>query len=212
MGIPRSRFVGEGNFTPGLSARAVNAINTAQQTLDGPTIRSAAIYRSPSRTSFLTGARPDTNKVYYIGPYFRNITAWPAGKDAVTLPQKLKMEGWNVTGAGKIFHAGSSSGGPTSSTGGGDMPYSWNSDWQEYPGNTTTGYFWCDQFYSGEAQSPASVGWPGGTGCVQTLECRECLAKNFALGFQPGPHTSSAFPPCDESCFPDGLVADEAVR
>lgn len=121
---------------------------------------------SPSRTSFLTGKRPDSNKVWYIGPYFRNITTWPEGSNAITLPQKLRLEDWNVTGFGKIFHPGSSSGGPTKSIGGGDMPYSWSADWQQLPPNTTTGYFWCDQFYGGEVQSPASVSWPAGTGCV----------------------------------------------
>ena len=44
---------------------------------------------SPSRTSLLTGLRPDTNRVWTIGPYFRT-TMGSRGKDVVTLPQLFK--------------------------------------------------------------------------------------------------------------------------
>ena len=63
---------------------------------------------APSRTAFLTGLRPDTTRVWTIGPYFRNHT----GMDGVkTLPQLFRDAGYNATGAGKIFHIGTPSGG-----------------------------------------------------------------------------------------------------
>lgn len=54
---------------------------------------------SPSRTSMLTGMRPDETGVYDLQTHFR--TAVP---DAVTLPQSFKNQGYFVASTGKIFH------------------------------------------------------------------------------------------------------------
>ena len=69
---------------------------------------------SPSRSSLLTGARPDTTKVYDLVTHFR--TAMP---DVVTLPQLFKQSGYVVQGMGKLFHAGY------------DDPRSWSVPWQK---------------------------------------------------------------------------------
>ncbi len=54
---------------------------------------------NPSRTSLLTGIRPSTSGVY------QNNQPWrPVLPDAVTLPQYFKANGYEVKGAGKIFH------------------------------------------------------------------------------------------------------------
>ena len=83
---------------------------------------------SPSRTSILTGMRPDATKLWTIGPYFRNTTAGAAS--IVTLPQLLKGGGLPATGAGKVWHPGTSSGGEPGWGGGGvggdDAPFSWS--------------------------------------------------------------------------------------
>jgi len=56
---------------------------------------------SPSRTSLLTGRRPDTTRVYDLQTHFRlNLP------DVVTLPQYFKQHGYHAQGLGKIYHGG----------------------------------------------------------------------------------------------------------
>ena len=54
---------------------------------------------APSRTSLLTGMRPDTCKVWTIGPHFRKFVP-----DVVTLPQHFKNHGYHTQAMGKIYH------------------------------------------------------------------------------------------------------------
>ena len=56
---------------------------------------------SPSRTSLLTGRRPDTTKVYDLQTHFRIHLP-----DVVTLPQQFKQHGYHTQSMGKIFHGG----------------------------------------------------------------------------------------------------------
>ena len=59
---------------------------------------------SPSRTSLLTGRRPDTTRITKIGPYWRDM-----GGNFTTIPQFFKEHGYRTLGGGKIFHGGSAS-------------------------------------------------------------------------------------------------------
>ena len=54
---------------------------------------------NPSRASLLTGVRPSTSGVYHNNQPWRNVLP-----DAVTLPQHFTANGYDVVGAGKIFH------------------------------------------------------------------------------------------------------------
>ncbi len=56
---------------------------------------------SPSRTSVMTGMRPDTTQVWDLRTHFRK-----AIPDVVTLPQLFKQHGYETLGLGKIYHAG----------------------------------------------------------------------------------------------------------
>lgn len=59
----------------------------------------------PSRTSLLTGRRPDTTHAYDLSLYFRNATA-----NFTTIPQFFKENGYSSIGIGKIFHPRDASG------------------------------------------------------------------------------------------------------
>ena len=54
---------------------------------------------NPSRTSVMTGLRPDTVWVWDLRTDFRD-----AVPDAVTLPQLFKQHGYHTQGIGKIYH------------------------------------------------------------------------------------------------------------
>ena len=75
---------------------------------------------SPSRTSFLTGRRPDTTHVFNMGQYFRDIAG-----EFTTLPQYFKQQGYLTAGVGKIFHRGKSSNN--------DDPPSWTEPYYHSP-------------------------------------------------------------------------------
>ena len=56
---------------------------------------------SPSRSSVMTGMRPDTTKVWDLNTHFRN-----ALPDVVTLPHFFRNNGYTTRGLGKIYHSG----------------------------------------------------------------------------------------------------------
>jgi iduronate 2-sulfatase len=67
---------------------------------------------SPSRTSFMTGLRPDTTRVYDLATHFRDTVP-----DAVTIAELFKKNSYQTQAVGKIFH------GPL------DDPQSWTRPW-----------------------------------------------------------------------------------
>ncbi|XP_078683798.1 iduronate 2-sulfatase-like [Branchiostoma floridae x Branchiostoma belcheri] len=69
----------------------------------------------PSRTSFLTGRRPDTTRLYDFYSYWRT-----AAGNFTTLPQHFKEAGYFTASVGKVFHPG------IASNFSDDAPYSWS--------------------------------------------------------------------------------------
>ncbi|MFO0948412.1 MAG: sulfatase [Planctomycetota bacterium] len=72
---------------------------------------------SPSRSSVMTGTRPDTTKVWDLETHFRD-----ALPDVVTVGEHFKSNGYFVQGMGKIYH------------GGFDDPQTWSVPWQAAEG------------------------------------------------------------------------------
>ena len=85
---------------------------------------------SPSRTSLLTGRRPDTTHVYNLKTYW-HIT----GGNFTTIPQYFKQNGYHTVGMGKIFHPGHKASGK-------DDPISWSEPYWHAPAE----YGWWQQF------------------------------------------------------------------
>lgn len=56
---------------------------------------------SPSRTSLMTGRRPDSTRVYDLNTHFRKTIP-----DVVTLAQHFKNNGYHAQGLSKIYHGG----------------------------------------------------------------------------------------------------------
>ena len=77
---------------------------------------------SPSRTSPLTGRRPDTNHVWMIS----NDEYWRTFTNATTIPQYFKDNGYISVGMGKIFHPGPPNGFD-------DQKYSWSLPYYHSP-------------------------------------------------------------------------------
>ena len=93
------------DLRPEAGAFGVEEINTpsidelAQQGVSFSRAYSQVSTCSPSRTSLMTGLRPDTTQVTDLQTHFRDTIP-----DVVTLPQYFKQNGYRTQGICKVFH------------------------------------------------------------------------------------------------------------
>jgi choline-sulfatase len=100
-------FIAVDDLRPEVNASGNNVIKTPN--LDRIAARGTTFDRaycqqavcSPSRSSLMTGRRPDATRVWDLETHFR--TALP---EAVTVAQYFKNHGYHSQGMGKIFHGG----------------------------------------------------------------------------------------------------------
>ena len=163
---------------------------------------------SPSRTSLLTGRRPDTTHVYDLEKYFRKV-----GGNFTTIPQFFKENGYLSAGMGKIFHPGHASDN--------DDPISWNVPYYHAPN---------EDMYSSKKRSWIAVGkgdrernpLPDEQIASRAIEMLNLAAHNASSGEQPffiavgfhKPHLPFVFPeefldfyPADDIRLPDNPYA-----
>ncbi|XP_065846812.1 iduronate 2-sulfatase-like [Oscarella lobularis] len=165
---------------------------------------------SPSRTSFLTGRRPDTNRVWANVPseYWRRFT------NATTIPQYFKENDYISIGMGKVFHPGSASGED-------DKEYSWSPEGLPYyhsplhkdfgPPNKTSLWWAFDGFE--DNQLPDGQIADRATETLQKLKANRTKGDNrpffLAVGFHK-PHVPlyapkkyfDMYPPASEIILP----------
>ncbi len=100
-------FIAVDDLRPELGVYGVEAISTpnidalARQGVTFTRAYTQMATCSPSRTSLLTGLRPDTARVTDLQTHFRNTVP-----NVVTLPQYFKNLGYATKGIGKIYHSG----------------------------------------------------------------------------------------------------------
>jgi iduronate 2-sulfatase len=139
-----------------------------------------------SRTSFMTGRRPQRTRNYGCTENgkcdFRH--AGIGGKDWVTMPQHFKNQGYQVLGGGKTFHKGLDG---TVNKQGFDIPTSWTSNW---PTGKPYTYFKFEY---------ANVDSPGKGKCPET-------SKNHVSGMDGYFHDDK-----DESTYYDYQLANHTI-
>ena len=89
-------------YTPNLERLASDSLVLAQAYNQYP-------FCNPSRSSLLTGRRPDTTRVYTLETHFREV-----GGNFTTIPQYFKRNGYATFNIGKVFHEGLSTDDPIS--------------------------------------------------------------------------------------------------
>ena len=104
---PNVLFIAVDDLRPELGAYGIKEVKSPhidQLAKTGMVFEKAFVQQAvcaPSRSSLMTGARPDTTKVWDLVTHFR--TAMP---EVVTLGQHFKQNGYFVQGMGKIYHGG----------------------------------------------------------------------------------------------------------
>jgi arylsulfatase A-like enzyme len=104
---PNVLFIAVDDLRPELGAygqTGIHSPNIDRLAREGTLFERAYVQQavcSPSRTSLLTGLRPDATRVWDLQTHFRDTVP-----GVVTLPQHFKQNGYHTEWYGKIYHAG----------------------------------------------------------------------------------------------------------
>ena len=101
---PNVLFIMADDYRPELGCYGSKAITPALDRLAGKGVRFEHAYAqqamcNPSRSSYLTGLRPDTLRLWCNGTHFRQDNP-----DVVTMPQLFMKNGYTARCVGKVFH------------------------------------------------------------------------------------------------------------
>ena len=101
---PNVLFIMADDYRPELAAYGSPAVTPNLDRLARRAVRFDRAYCqqavcNPSRSSMLTGLRPDTLGLWNNGTHFRELRP-----DVTTLPQHFKAQGYETRCVGKIFH------------------------------------------------------------------------------------------------------------
>ncbi|MBT3291535.1 MAG: sulfatase [Victivallales bacterium] len=149
---------------------------------------------SPSRTSLMTGLRPETTRVYDLQTHFRGILP-----DTVTVAQHFKQNGYFAQGFGKIYHGSL------------DDPASWSvKSWRP----RAPGYLKPEtiQAMNKQRQEMKKAGLLKKRKGVLVRDPKTGVPLKLA---KPGPRVRGPAwenPVCGDSDLPDGKTCDEVIR
>lgn len=122
-----------GVFTPNLDRLAARGVLFTNAHCNAPAC-------NPSRASVMTGISPATSGIHYNRQHWRKS---PVLKNAVTIPELFRANGYKTTGGGKIFHALSW------------IQVSYGADGNDFS-------IW-DEYFPSKARSLPGSAWPEGT-------------------------------------------------
>ena len=146
---------------------------------------------SPSRTSLLTGRRPDTTEIYNATTHFRRYLP-----NVVTLPQRFRQQGYLTTAFSKIYHKPQL-----------DDPRSWS-----VPPWIPDGFAWGSDENRTFAQRRwdrlREAGWISKEAYYYEPSKRQVPAEG-AAGWEMRSWESPDLP---DEALPDGRTAEQAIR
>ncbi len=147
---------------------------------------------SPSRTSLLTGRRPDTTRIYELQTHFRKTIP-----DVVTLPEYFKQHGYHTQAFSKIYHGGL------------DDPQSWSvPHWT--PKATAYGKKETMDALQAQKEQMRARGVKIGSEVIET-DPKTGLALKVRQGARArGPSWED--PDVPDNALADGMTADKAVE
>lgn len=146
---------------------------------------------APSRISLLSGRRPDTTGIYYIGTLLHNVHP-----EFVSLPRLFKNNGYETVSIGKVYHSKK------------DDPEAWSAmPWKAYT----------DRFLSWHAYLDKKSLATRNNEITTVMDEYNNRVKMFGVNIKKPDIESIAGPSHEapdvaDNAYPDGMIADKAIK